>query len=957
MTTGNSRNNPSSLLDPANASFVSDLLKAYKEDPSQFDQKWHAYLDGLMNDSLGIADTTYADKPLVTFKKRERTTYTIVHNKPTGLSHNTTDNQTLESLRALMMIRAFRVRGHLATMLDPLNIEKPKSHPELDPARYGFDHKNLNNTVILDGVLGFNQTTIQNVLDKLRVIYCQNIGFEFMHIQDAAQKSWLQERIESGLLKPTKEERIDALFEVMQADAFERFLHIKFPGAKRFGLEGGESTMVALNTILTQQALTYGVKELVIGMAHRGRLCTLSHFVKQPLAPLMAQFKGLSIYKDIPEAFFGDVKYHQGATCTRTVKDKQIEVTLLPNPSHLEAVNPVVIGYVRNRQHHLKDQNASLVSGILIHGDAAFAGQGLVAETLELSALDGYETGGTLHIIINNQIGFTTSPPMSRSSPYASDLAKVIQAPVFHINGDDVDAVVSITKLAVDFKQRFKTDVILDIVCYRKNGHNEGDEPMFTQPLMYKAIGQQMSVALGYKDKLIQEKVITEQESDTMKASLMDILNAAFDQSDSFKDPYHQISLEGKITPYDPSHEPMTGVCLKDLIPLIDKAHLAPSNFSVNLKLQRLLDQRRHMLSDDVPFDWGMGEVFAYASLLVEKAHVRLSGQDSGRGTFSHRHAVWTDQMNQEKYCPLNHLTTDQGKFDVIDSPLAEASVLGFEFGYSLGADQTLVMWEGQFGDFANGAQVIIDQFISSSETKWLQTSHLVMLLPHGFEGQGPEHSSARLERYLQLCAHHNWRVVNCTTPANVFHVLRRQVKSSVRKPLIMMTPKSLLRHKSAVSSLKDIDHHTYFQPVLPDPNELFAIAKRHVFCTGKVYYDLIDKREKLGLITENNFVAIHRIEQLYPFPLDMIEGILKETDDAEVIWCQEEPVNMGAFTFIKHRIESVLENLGAKPIVYYAGRSEGASPATGYASRHQFEQESLLIDALVNPPQKMVWH
>ena len=940
---------PESVLNGVNTPFLQDLLKAYRLNPSDVDSTWRAFFDQFADDLAS---------EVITFPEQR-------HASLSNAEERVVSVDTLKSLRALMMIRAYRVRGHLAANLDPLKIEKPKYHPELDPTRYGFDEADMDTTVFLDNVLGLESSTIRLVLEKLRHIYCGTVGFEFMHIQDAEQKAWLQMRIEGGLETSSNHDKKETLIQLMRAEAFEHFLHVKYPGAKRFGIEGGESVLAALETLLARLVDKHAMEELVFGMSHRGRLCVLTNFMDQPMRYLFAQFKGADIYSDQNDYSSGDVKYHQGYSSDRTVGDKRVHLSLSANPSHLEAVDPVTLGKVRSKQYLSNDHERRKIVGLLMHGDAAFAGQGLVAETLELSALEGYETGGTLHIIINNQIGFTTSPPMSRSSPYSSDIAKAIQAPIFHVNGDDPDAVVAVTKLAVDFQQTFKRDVVIDLVCYRRHGHNEGDEPMFTQPAMYKAIAEHPSVATHYQQKLLHSSILSEAESKAMADAIAQVLNEEFSLSarladDAGVDRVEPDWLKGKWTGIRSFHQTnpeernvSTGVNVAKLIPLLEKSMQTPKDFSVNAKLKRLIDQRLAMLNAETPLDWGMGEIMAFSSLLDEGCHVRLSGQDSRRGTFSHRHAFWIDQTTEEQHVPLNHVREGQGYFEAVDSPLAEASVLGFEYGYSLSSPNSLVMWEAQFGDFANGAQVMIDQFIATSEAKWHRLSGLVMLLPHGFEGQGPEHSSARPERYLQMCAHNNWRVMNCTTPANLFHALRGQIAHSFRKPLIIMTPKSLLRHKGATSPLIDFDEGTCLQKVIEDTSNNMKRARRFVFCTGKVYYDLLEKRQQLDI----QDVALIRIEQLYPFPYAEIETVSRKNLHAEIVWCQEEPLNMGAWTFIDRRLEKALMNTKAhhhRP--HYAGRMEAAVPAVGHMKRHVKEQEQLMLDALVNPVKSAHW-
>jgi len=946
------RYSPESILNGTNTPFLQDLLTAYRLNSMDVDPSWRAFFDAYADD-LDAELIAFPEQRSIAAIKQQKTP---IHSLPID---------TLRSLRALMMIRAYRVRGHLASNLDPLQIEKPKYHPELDPARYGFNESHMDSHIFLDNVLGLESSTIHGILEKLTHIYCGTTGFEFMHIQDAEQKAWLQTRIEGGLETASNHDKKETLIQLMRAEAFERFLHVKYPGAKRFGIDGSESVLAALETLLVRLVNEHSTEELVFGMSHRGRLCVLTNFMDQPMRYIFAQFNGADIYQKIDDYSSGDVKYHQGYSNDRIINGKRVHLSLSANPSHLEAVDPVTLGKICAKQYLSNDKNRQKIVGLLMHGDAAFAGQGLVAETLELSSLANYETGGTIHIIINNQIGFTTAPPMSRSSPYSSDLAKVIQAPIFHVNGDDPDAVVAATKLAVDFQQAFKHDVVIDLVCYRRHGHNEGDEPMFTQPIMYKAIAAHTSVATRYQEKLMHAGILSDGELKTMTGAIAQVLNEEFNLAGTLADnePEARIEpdwLKGEwkgLQSYQHANPAdrnvSTGTNVAKLIPMLQRSFTVPDDFSINAKLKRIIDQRLVMLEGDVPLDWGMGEIMAFASLVEEGFHVRLSGQDSRRGTFSHRHAIWIDQVDEKQYVPLNHLREGQGQFEAIDSPLAEASVLGFEYGYSLADPNSLVLWEAQFGDFANGAQVMIDQFIATSEAKWHRLSGLVLLLPHGSEGQGPEHSSARPERYLQMCAHNNWRVMNCTTPANLYHALRGQIVHSFRQPLVIMTPKSLLRHKGATSPLIDFDEGSYLQKVIEDAPEIMRAARRFVFCTGKVYYDLLDKRSALAI----HDVALIRIEQLYPFPYTEIETISRKNLNAEILWCQEEPLNMGAWTFIDRRLETALVATKAhhhRP--HYAGRMEAAVPASGYMKRHSDEQDKLMLDALVNPVKNVHW-
>ena len=858
---------------------------------------------------------------------------------------------TKDSLRALMMIRTYRVRGHLEAQLDPLGLQVPKAHPELDPATYGFTAADMDRSIFIDHVLGFETATPRQILQTLRRTYCGPIGVEFMHIQDPEQKSWIQRRVEgapwaTAFDGDTKKKILNQLTE---AEGLEVFCQKRFVGTKRFGLEGGESTIPAVQTII-ETAAKAGVTEIAIGMSHRGRLNTLVNVVKKPYTQLFSEFGGNSFKPDDVQGS-GDVKYHLGTSTDVEIAGHNVHLSLQPNPSHLEAVDPVVVGKVRARQDMAGDTHGRhSVMGIVLHGDAAFAGQGLVYETLAMSQLIGYRTGGTIHVVTNNQIGFTTVPVHAYSGLYCTDVAKSIQAPILHVNGDNPEAVVWCSQFAAEFRQEFATDIVLDIVCYRRHGHNETDEPAFTQPLMYKAIRDLKTTRTKYAEQLIAEGVLTAAEAQAMWDELNGKMEAAYEASkqykpnkaDWFEGHWSGLSIPDSETEW--TNEP-TSVDIDTLKKIGVAISQVPGDFNINPKIARQLEAKKQAIETGEGIDWATGEALAYGSLLLEGHRVRLSGEDCQRGTFSQRHAVLTDQVNQNTYTPLNNIQPDQAKIEVFNSLLSEFGVLGFEYGYSLADPKTLVLWEGQFGDFANGAQVIIDQFIASGETKWLRMSGLVMLLPHGYEGQGPEHSSARLERYLQLCAERNMQVGNLTTPANYFHALRRQLKRNFRKPLVLMTPKSLLRHKLAVSNLADFTNGSTFKTVI---GEIDAIktgteVRRVVLCTGKVYYDLLEERRKRGI----DNIAIVRVEQLYPFPVISLPQELAHYPNAEVVWCQEEPENMGAWTFVDRKIEAVLTELGSNRRPRFVGRAAAASPATGLARTHAAEQAALVNEAL----------
>ena len=948
-----------SVFSGANAPFIAELYARYLDNPGSVDPSWQAVF-GELTEANGLA----VEQPSWS---KDRTRIIGVPDpeaaKPVkgpgkagangaapAMSEAEVKAAAMDSIRALMIIRAYRARGHLVSNLDPLGLAGTRfPHPELDPAHFGFGEADMDRPIYLANVLGREKATLREIMSILRDTYCGNIGVEYTHISDPTRKAWLQERIE-GIRNHTDftENGKKAILErLTAAESFERFLHVKYTGTKRFGLDGGEAAIPALEQIVKRGG-QLGVQEIVVGMAHRGRLNVLTNFMGKPFRAVFSEFQGNPANPaDVQGS--GDVKYHLGTSTDREFDGKSVHLSLTANPSHLEVVDAVVLGKVRAKQTQLKDTERRKVLGLLIHGDAAFAGQGIVAECFGMSELKGYRTGGTIHLIINNQIGFTTSPAYSRSSPYPSDVAKMVEAPIFHVNGDDPEAVVHVARVATEYRQEFGVDVVIDMFCYRRFGHNEGDEPAYTQPLMYQAIGQHTSVRKLYAQRLVEEKLLTQEEADQVEKDFMAHLEEEFQAANSYK-PNKADWLEGAWSGMETAsgddRRGETAVPLEKLREIGLKLCETPEGMDVNRKLVRQLEDRKKRLEAGENLDWATGEALAFGTLLTEGYPVRLSGQDSGRGTFSQRHAVVIDQTTEERYIPLAHLSENQAQFEVIDSPLAEMSVLGFEYGYTLSEPRALVLWEAQFGDFANGAQVVIDQFISSGEIKWLRMSGLVMLLPHGYEGQGPEHSSARLERYLQQCAEDNMQVVNITTPANYFHVLRRQLHRKFRKPLIIMTPKSLLRHKLAVSSLADMAEGTTFHRVLYD-NEILCDdkdVKRVVLCSGKVYYDLYEERAKRGI----KDVFFLRLEQLYPFPHKALANELKRFPKAEIVWCQEEPENMGSWTFVDRKIEAVLTEIGARhkrPV--YAGRPAAAATATGLLKRHNLEQAKLVEEAL----------
>jgi 2-oxoglutarate dehydrogenase E1 component len=966
------------FLSGANALYLEQQYARYAKDPNSVDAELRSFFDGLGDEAGQIAQNAEgpswqrADWPRSETNEltaaldgnwsaiEEVLEKKVAAKKPAATDEDITA-ATKDSIKALMLIRAYRIRGHLLANLDPLGLQEKKSHPELDPSTYGFTETDMDRPIFIDHVLGLETATLREILDILQRTYCGTFAVEFMHITSPEQKAWIQHRIEGPGkdISFTPEGKKAILNKLVEAEGFENFLHVKYTGTKRFGLDGGEAMVPALEQIIKRGG-ALGVKEINIGMPHRGRLNVLGAVMGKPYHHIFHEFQGGCV---TPEdvAGSGDVKYHLGASSDREFDGNKVHLSLAANPSHLEAVNPVVLGKCRSKQDMIDSGDLKVprthVLPLLLHGDAAFAGQGVVAECFGFTGLPGYRTGGTIHFIVNNQIGFTTSPKFARSSPYPSDVAKMVEAPIFHVNGDDPEAVVYAAKVATEFRMEFGMDVVIDMICYRRFGHNEGDEPSFTQPLMYKKIAKQPSTRSLYKDRLISEGIITQDQMDKEVSDFRQFLDSEFEAGEQFK-PNKADWLDGKWSgfkpPADDDRRGKTAVAedrLKEIGEVLTKV---PDNFNAHKTLQRILKAKGKMFDAGANFDWATAEALAFGSLLREGYRVRLSGQDSRRGTFSQRHAQFVDQETEKRYTPLRHLASDQGEFEVIDSNLSEFAVMGFEYGYTLADPNCLTMWEGQFGDFANGAQVIFDQFISSGERKWLRMSGLVLLLPHGYEGQGPEHSSARLERYLQGCAQDNIQVANCTTPANYFHILRRQLKREFRKPLIMMTPKSLLRHKKAVSTLKEMGPGSSFHRVLWDdaeyqPGSTVKLVsdtkiKRVVICSGKVYYDLLEEREKRGI----EDIYLMRVEQYYPFPAHSLIAELKRFKNAEMIWCQEEPKNMGAWFFMEPNLEWTLNQIGAKhKRARYVGRPASASPATGLMKQHLKELAAFLDEAL----------
>lgn len=969
----------SSFMQGHNAEYLEQLYAQYAKDPNAVDAAWAEFFRQMgdaepdvtaeaagpswargdwppaPNDDLTAALTGEWPAPVETKAAGKK-----IAEKAAKAGVEVSDEQiqraVLDSIRALMLIRAYRIRGHLAADLDPLSMRSDAHHPELDPKSYGFMDADMDRPIFIDNVLGLQVASMRQIVDIVKRTYCGTFALQYMHISDPAQSAWLKERIE-GYDKEitfTREGRKAILNKMVEAEGFEKFLHVKYMGTKRFGLDGGESLIPAMEQIIKRGG-NLGVEEIVIGMPHRGRLSVLANVMQKPYRAIFNEFQGGSFKPEDVDGS-GDVKYHLGASSDREFDGNTVHLSLTANPSHLEAVNPVVLGKVRAKQDQKNDDSRTKVLSILLHGDAAFAGQGVVAECFALSGLKGHKTGGTMHIVVNNQIGFTTAPHFSRSSPYPTDNALVVEAPIFHVNGDDPEAVVHAAKVATEFRQKFGKDVVLDIFCYRRFGHNEGDEPMFTNPLMYKKIKGHKTTLSLYTERLVKDGLIPEGEIEDMKASFQAHLNEEFEIGKDYK-PNKADWLDGRWSHLDKKDKKYqrgrTAIPPETMAEIGKSLASVPEGFPMHKTVGRFLAARGKMFETGTGIDWATGEALAFGSLLTEGFPVRLSGQDATRGTFSQRHSGIINQDTEERYFPLNNIREGQSQYDVIDSALSEYAVLGFEYGYSLAEPNALTLWEAQFGDFANGAQIMFDQFISSGESKWLRMSGLVCLMPHGFEGQGPEHSSARLERFLQMCGQDNWIVANCTTPANYFHILRRQLHRSFRKPLMLMTPKSLLRHKLAISNAEDFTTGSSFHRVLWDDaqqgNSDTQLAaddkiKRVVMCSGKVYYDLLEERDARGI----DDVYLMRIEQFYPFPAISLVKELERFKGAEMVWCQEEPKNQGAWTFIEPNIEWVLSRIKAKHTrPTYVGRATSASPATGLASQHKAQQAALVNDAL----------
>lgn len=964
------------ILSGVNAQYLEQLYAQYLANPSSVSEEWQAFFvrenDGDPTDKVSAPSWARKDWPPRVngeltaamdgdWGHLEPALKSKIEKRTPAASEQAVRQATQDSLRALMLIRAYRIRGHLIADLDPLGLQEKTPHPELEPTSLGFSEADMDRPIFIDNVLGLETATLREILAILKRTYCGTFAVEFMHITDPDQKAWLQQRIEGPDkdISFTPEGKKAILNKLVEAEGFENFLNVKYTGTKRFGLDGAESMVPALEQIIKRGG-ALGVKEIIIGMPHRGRLNVLAAVMGKPYHHIFHEFHGGSVTPDEVEGS-GDVKYHLGASSDREFDGNKVHLSLTANPSHLEAVNPVVLGKARSKQDRIEapdlDMPRTHVLPLLLHGDAAFAGQGIISEGFGLSDLRGYQTGGTIHFIVNNQIGFTTSPKFARSSPYPSDVAKMVGAPIFHANGDDPEAVVFAAKIAIEFRQKFGTDAVVDMFCYRRFGHNEGDEPSFTQPRMYKTIKGLPSSRKIYADRLESEGVVAAGETDGEREKFRQFLDSEFASANSFK-PNKADWLDGQwsgfVPPIDDDRRGNTAVEMDDLQTIAKALTHYPSDFKIHKTLARIIAQKKKTLDQGSGIDWATAEAMAFGSLLQDGFGVRLSGQDSRRGTFSQRHAVFVDQETEQNYTPLRHLDNANATFEVHDSNLSEFAVMGFEYGYSLANPKFLVLWEGQFGDFANGAQVIIDQFISTGERKWLRMCGLVLLLPHGYEGQGPEHSSARLERFLQLCAQDNMQVANCSTPANYFHILRRQMRRNFRKPLVIMTPKSLLRHKRCVSTLDEMGPGSSFHRVLWDDAESRpgstvklvsdAKIKRVVMCSGKVYYDLLEEREKRGI----DDIYLLRVEQFYPFPAHSMIEELQRFKNAEMIWCQEEPKNMGAWFFMEPNIEWTLDQISAKhKRARYVGRAASASTATGLASRHNLELEEFLDEAL----------
>jgi 2-oxoglutarate dehydrogenase E1 component len=952
-----------SFLNKSNSAFIEQMYLKFIKKDSDLPDSWKDYFEGI-GDEINIVakeingpswgpkkNKVNIDNLQKKIDQEEINSNSIIVNANSTNVNSINSNE--DSIKAVSMIRSYRQRGHLIAKLDPLELLKSDYLDELHPESFGFKKEDYQKNIYLGGIINKENSNIKEILGFLKKTYCGSIGYEYMHISNPTERKWFRDRVEKSQdnMNFTKNGKEAILNKLIQAEGFEKFLHTKYVGTKRFGLDGGESLIPALEQIIKISSQSQ-VKEVKIGMSHRGRLNVLANVLQKSYKRIFNEFAGE--FGSSPEDGAGDVKYHLGASSNREFDGNSVHVSLTDNPSHLEAVNPVVLGQTRAKQFFHQDKERKKVIPILIHGDAAFAGQGVVAECFAMSGLPGHNTGGTIHIIVNNQIGFTTSPRFARSSPYPSDVAKMVDAPIIHANGDNPEAAVYAARVATDFRLKFNRDVVVDLICYRRFGHNEGDEPSFTQPLMYEKIRSHPSTVKVYGKNLVDEKIISSESLDNSIKKFKDLLD---DQFKNAKDYKPKIAwFEGTWSAYKPEKgkdkRGVTGADTKKLLAISEKINSLPKDLNLHKTIVKILKNRKEAVKNGSNIDWSTAEALAFGSLLEDGYPVRLVGQDSGRGTFSQRHSVLRNQKDNSRYVPLNNISNNQKQFEVVDSFLSELAVLGFEYGYSLVEPNTLTLWEAQFGDFANGAQVVIDQFIASGERKWRRASGLVMLLPHGYEGQGPEHSSARLERFLQLCSNDNMQVMNCTTPANYFHALRRQMHRDFRKPLIIMTPKSLLRNKYCVSYLNDFSKENSFHRVLWDhamdsKTKGFIKLKKSskirkvILCSGKVYFDLLEAREKLKV----DDVVLYRIEQLYPFPAKALVKELKAYAKAATFhWCQEEPKNMGAWFSVRDYIQWTLDNIKANNNqISYIGRRPDASPATGYAKRHISQQKEII--------------
>jgi 2-oxoglutarate dehydrogenase E1 component len=964
------------FLDGGSAFYLEQMQAAYADDPTSVDPSWRAYFDALGED--GANAKRNADGPSWRRDNWPQTPNGDMTAALTGdwgdtaplaekniakrqpeLSAGEVQQAAKDSLNALMLIRAYRVRGHLIADMDPLGLRKQGTHPELDPTSYGFGEGDRSRKIFIDGVLGLEYATIDQIMDIVTRTYCGTLSVQFMHISNPEEKAWIQERIEGPdkQVSFSKQGRLAILQKMIEGECFEQLIHKRYPGTKRFGLDGAEALLPAMEQIIKRGG-QLGLQDINIGMPHRGRLNVMASVMKKPYSAIFYEFLG-GVTSGAEDFGSGDVKYHLGVSDDREFDGNKVHLSLAPNPSHLEVVAPVVVGKTRAKQQAMsgtyRTHNPKRVMALLLHGDSAFAGQGVVTETFQMSQLTGYRTGGSIHVIVNNQIGFTTTPDEYRSGEYCTDVAFMVQAPIFHVNGDDPEAVVYAARIATEYRQQFGRDVVIDIVCYRRYGHNEGDDPSFTQPKMYKVIDAKPSSRQVYADRLIAQGDLSEKDHEKLVEDFYAYLDSEFDAAKDFEtkapDWLHGV-WTGMSLPSveDEKRRGVTGLPIETLREIGTTITTVPNSVNIHKTLNRIIKARAEKVASEDNIDWGLAEHLAFGSLVKEGHPVRLSGQDSERGTFSQRQSHFIDQVTEEKYTPLNNLSDDQQYYQVLNSHLSEEAVLGFEYGFSTTAPQALTIWEAQFGDFANGAQVMVDQFISSAEQKWLRMSGLVMLLPHGYEGQGPEHSSARLERYLQMCAEDNMQVCNVSTPSNYFHVLRRQLHRNFRKPLIIMSPKSLLRHKRCVSTFAEMGPETSFHRVLwddaeyrPESLETKLVAdkkiKRVVICSGKIYYDLLEERETSG----RSDIYLLRVEQFYPYPDTALKTELSRFKQADMVWAQEEPKNMGAWSFIEPLLEDTLTDIGAEnKRVRYIGRKAAASTATGIAAKHKAEQQAI---------------